>query len=63
MEHPGANMQDIKEIILMWIAYKLIPRRLAYWCYIRVHTHATVTKFKDKSPDQVTCFDAMKAWS
>lgn len=49
--------------IIAWMAYNIIPKRLAYWCYIRVHSYATVTKFKDKTPDQVNCFEAMKAWS
>ena len=45
-----------------WLAYK-VPKRLAYWCYVRVHSHSTVTKFTDKHPSEVNCFEAMEAWN
>lgn len=44
-----------------WLAFRL-PKRLAYWCYIRIHSYATVTKFKDKIPDEVTWHQALEAW-
>lgn len=44
-----------------WLAYRL-PKRLAYWCYVRVHSYATVTEFTDRTPEEVNCFEAMKAW-
>lgn len=54
--------ERLKERIAIKIAYAL-PRRLAYWAYIRVHSEATVTTHQDKTPDQVTVFDAMKSWA
>ena len=45
--------------------YKLLagwlPKRLVYWCYVRVQAYAT-TQFPSKAPDQITCFEAMEVW-
>ena len=54
-------MERLIEKLTMKLAYAL-PRRLAYWAYVRVHSEATVTTHQDKTPDQVTVFDAMKSW-
>lgn len=52
----------MKEKIYMKLAW-FLPKRLIYWCYVRMHSYATTTKqFENKTPDQVTCFDAMEVW-
>lgn len=38
----------MKEKIWIKIAW-LLPRRLVYWCYIRMQTFASTTKLVDKS--------------
>ena len=50
------------EKFYQWLAFKL-PKRLVYWCYIRVHSYATTTEeFKDKTPDEVNWHQALEAW-
>lgn len=44
------------------IAY-LLPRKICYWVIIRVWAELTTTKFTNKTPDEVTVFDALKAYS
>lgn len=38
-----------------------LPRRLVYWCSIRLMAHAT-SAYPDRTPDQITLLDALKAW-
>jgi len=38
-----------------------LPRRIAYWCYLRVHSEATV-RYHDKTPDEIDCFAAAESW-
>jgi len=45
----------------MAIAWRL-PRGLAYWAAVRVNTAATVTRYTDRTPDQVSIIDALKVW-
>jgi len=50
----------MKQKLYEKIAY-LLPKGIVYWCYIRMHTHATY-QFPLKSPEEVSCFDAMEVW-
>ena len=47
----------------MWsgIAWKL-PRRLVYWCAIRVGAHATQGKWSNQEVPALTLMDALKRW-
>lgn len=47
--------------IWMKLAY-LVPRKLAYWCAIRVNTHATVGKYSTQIVPALTAMDALKRW-
>lgn len=47
--------------ICMKIAW-WIPKRLVYWCYIRVHAYATTHKYSNKHPDEVTWNMALEEW-
>jgi hypothetical protein len=47
--------------ILMSIAWSL-PKSLVKWCCIRVFAIATTGKYSNKTPDQVTIFDALEAF-
>ena len=39
----------------------LLPKQLVKWAYVRLHVHAT-TAYPSKVIDDISCFDAMKAW-
>ena len=43
------------------IAWKL-PRRLAYWCAIRVIAHATTGKYGNTVVPELRAMDALKRW-
>jgi hypothetical protein len=44
-----------------WLANKL-PKKLIYFSYIRLHAHATCTKYSDRHPDEVNWREALEAW-
>jgi len=44
------------ERFVIWLSWRL-PRRLAYWCAIRVMTHNY-----GGSPCDRSCTDALKGW-
>ena len=50
-----------RERVVTWIAFHL-PREIAYWCYIRVASSATVHDYPERTPDQVNIMEAMEAW-
>jgi hypothetical protein len=43
------------------IAFRL-PRSLAYWCAIRVGSHATVGKYGNQIVPELLFVDALKRW-
>ncbi len=45
----------------MNIAYKL-PKRLVYWCFVRVVTYATVGKYSDQIVPDLTIKQAADRW-
>lgn len=40
----------------------LVPRRLAYWCAIRVGTHATTGKWGVEETSALLFADALQRW-
>lgn len=46
---------------IMKLAFKL-PRRLAYWCTIRVGANATVGNYSDQIVPELTFFKALERW-
>jgi hypothetical protein len=44
-----------------WLARHL-PKQLVYFCYIRVHAHATCTTYSNRHPDEVNWREALDAW-
>lgn len=44
-----------------WISYHL-PKRVIYWCSIRVGAHATLGEFKTKVVPELTFMEAIQAW-
>lgn len=55
------ELDKITTKILMWIVW-LLPKSIAYWCYIRVHAYATSHKYSDRTPDEVTWSMALEEW-
>ena len=45
----------------IWLAWR-VPRRLAYWCAVRVNSRATVKDFPNRTPDEVSIMDALRVW-
>jgi len=46
---------------LMWIAWHL-PKRIVYWCAIRVNAYATTGKYKNQIVPELNAMDALKRW-
>ena len=45
-----------------WAAHKL-PRRIAFFAYVRVHAHATQSPgLTDRTPYEIDWHEAMEAW-
>lgn len=44
------------------LAYAL-PRRLAYWCAIRVIAHATQGEYSSQVVPELNALDALQRWS
>jgi hypothetical protein len=53
-------MKEHIDNAICWIAH-LLPRRLAYWCAIRVIAHASRV-YVNKEMDALTPADCLKAW-
>ena len=41
-----------------WLAWKL-PTELIYWCVVRGFADASVEKYTNKTPDEITVFQVM----
>ena len=52
---------NLIEKLVMWVAWNL-PRRIAYWCAVRVHTEAT-QKLPEKDVLEISVIDALRVWS
>ena len=50
----------LQDKVMCWLAYKL-PKRLAYWCFIRVGSFASV-KLDDIDVSELSVLDALRAW-
>ena len=51
----------MKEKLCMWIAWKL-PKRVVYWCFMRMCAHATQGPFRDQTPTGMTWETISKRW-
>ena len=50
------------ERLMLWIAWHL-PRRLAYWTFIRVAARGTTGEYGSTDVTTLTVIDAMQRWS
>lgn len=53
---------SLREVNFWYWVVKFLPRKLVYFCVMRVWVYATTRVYTDKQPDEVTCFMAVKAW-
>jgi len=49
------------EKLFEYLAWKM-PRRLVYWCAIRLMSSATCGKYSDTHPDEISVIEALDAW-
>ena len=54
-------MSDILEKLCISLAWRL-PKRLVYWCAIRVNAHATTGQYSNQIMGDLTIEDSMKRW-
>lgn len=52
----------IAEKITMWVVWRL-PKRLVYWCAIRLIAWATTGKYSGQVVPKLTAMDALKRWT
>lgn len=45
----------------MWLAW-ILPKRLVYWCSVRLFTHATVGKYSEQVVGDLKVIDALERW-
>jgi hypothetical protein len=56
-----SGKSGMSEKLIMWLVWKL-PRKLVYWCAIRVGAHATTGKYGTTEPPKLLFMDAIKRW-
>lgn len=49
------------EKLLIRVAW-LLPRQLAYWAFIRVATHASVTDYSHREMESISVVEIVNAW-
>jgi hypothetical protein len=54
-------IQRLSEKFWIWLSNH-VPRKLAYWCTIRVMVHATTGLWSHEETPGVTCADVLKRW-
>ncbi len=51
----------MRDRIAKWIAW-VLPRRVAYWCAIRLAANATQGEHSDQVVPELTAMDALQRW-
>ena len=51
----------MKETVIIWLAW-IMPRKLAYWCAVRVMAHATMNNYSNQSVPDLLAMDALERW-
>ncbi len=53
----------MKEKLCIWLAWHLLPRRLVYWCAIRLFSSASAAHLLClREVGTITCVEALKEW-
>ncbi len=50
-----------RENFWRWLAWR-VPRRLAYWCALRIVANATTGVYGRQHPDALLAMDALERW-
>lgn len=46
----------------LWLAFRL-PRKLVYWCAVRLIAHATTQPaYQNMEPNRIGCMEALDEW-
>ena len=51
----------MKNKLCLWVAWRL-PKRLVYWCAMRVNAHATTGEHSAQNVPELTAFEASERW-
>jgi len=57
----GERRRRGMEKIIIWLAWKM-PRKLAYWCAVRVMANATVGQYSSQVVPELLALDGLKRW-
>ena len=60
MDFKYESKRLVEKVFLLFV-WKL-PRKLVYWCAIRVGANATTGEHSDQSPTDLNFMDAIKRW-
>ena len=55
-------IERMQERLIMWLSSKL-PRRLVYWCAIRLYVHATTGRYSGQIVPELNALEALKRWN
>ncbi len=55
------SMKQQWEHMIIGLAF-ILPRRLVYWCAVRVMTHATHGKYSNQVVPELTALEALERW-
>jgi hypothetical protein len=56
------RLDRVLDNVATWIAWHLVPRRVAYWCTIRLGVHASGPKYPTQIVPELTVADALQRW-
>ena len=56
------KMSRFEEKFYTWVTWKL-PKKLVYWCAVRLMAWATQGQWGNQSPNDVNIMDALKRWA
>jgi len=54
-------MKKLVDRFFKWLA-SVLPRRLIYWCAMRLVVHATTRKYSSESVPDLRAMDAVERW-
>lgn len=53
---------SLREVKFWYWLVDRLPKKLVYFCMMKIWAHATTKVYTDKGPDEVTWSMACKAW-
>lgn len=61
-ENHVIEIRPIIDSICATIAFRLVPKRVAYWCTIRLIAHATTGEYSRQITPDLKAIDALNRW-